>query len=255
MSKIVTVDLTERELAVLELLTEDRQISVSAIAERLAVSPVSARNYLKGLSDKGHVVRIHGGAIAAFHAQILARQHARQEEKRRIAQAAAELVRDGDTVMIEAGTTTALVAKYLIGKRDVKVVTNNTLALTYARAYPGVQLTIVGGEFRASTESLVGPAAREQLERFHVGIAFVGTDGFSGAGGLTTNLVEGAEIVRLMASHAERAVVVADSSKSGRTGFVHTLAFDAVDELITDDGLPRRARREIAERGVALRIV
>lgn len=251
----MTADLTERELAVLELLTQDQQISVSAIAERLGVSAVSARNYLNGLSEKGHVVRVHGGAIAAFHAQILARRQVMQDQKRRIAQAAAELVCDGDTVMIEAGTTTALVAKYLIGKRDVKVVTNNTLALTYARAYPGVHLTIVGGEFRASTESLVGPAAREQLERFHVRIAFVGTDGFSADGGLTTNLVEGAEIVRLMASHAERAVVVADSSKSGRTGFVHTLEIGAVDELITDNGLPPAAAREIEEQGVALRIV
>ena len=131
--------------------------------------------------------------------------------------------------MIEAGTTTALIAKYLLGKRDVHVVTNSTLVIPYARFNPSLHLTVVGGEFRPSTESLVGPVALRDLEEFHVRIAFIGTDGFSLESGLTTHLVEGAEIVRKMQAQAKRTVLVADSSKWGKVGFARVLPLGEVD--------------------------
>ena len=189
---------------------------------------------LNSLARKGVVVRTRGGAAPAFHPAIVERQNQRVEEKNRIAQAAAALVEDGDTIMIEAGTTTALIAKYLLGKRFVNIVTNSTLILPFARLNPGIHLTVVGGEFRPATESFVGPVALGELERFHVRLAFVGTDGFSLAGGLTTHLVEGAEIVRKMADRAETTILVADSAKFGRIGFVHVLPVSRLQRLISD---------------------
>jgi DeoR family galactitol utilization operon repressor len=186
---------------------------------------------------------------------MLEHQRTRVEEKNRIARAAAALVEDGDTIMIEAGTTTALIARYLVGKRDISIVTNNLLVLPYARSNPSLRLTLVGGDFRPNTESLVGPIALQELERFHVRRAFVGTDGFSLEKGLTTHLVEGAEIVKKMAAQARETVLVADSSKYGKTGFVLVLPLDGVSGIIVDSSLAPQDAAHLKEQNLTVKIV
>lgn len=239
-------NLNEREQKILELLMDGKDSSVTAMSEMLGVSQVTTRNILSGLSEKGLLVRTWGGAIPAIHPDIMSHARANEEEKRRIAQAAASLVDEGDTIMIEAGTTTALVASYLLGRR-VTAVTNSMLVVPYARANPAMQLTVVGGEYRPATESIVGPIALRQLEKFHVKYAFVGTDGFSLEHGLSTHLPEGAEVVRTMASRAAQTVLVADSTKWGRKGFVSVLPLSEVDVLVSDSALPEAWSDEARE--------
>ncbi len=222
------------------------------MSELLNVSVVTIRSDLTDLEQKGVLLRTRGGAVPAYHPNVLERQSLNVEAKSRIAQAAAALVNDGDTIMIEAGTTTALVARHLLGKRFVNIVTNSTLILPFARTNPGIHLTVVGGEFRPASESMVGPLALAELERFHVRLAFVGTDGFSLEGGLTTHLVEGGEIVRRMAGRSDIVVLVADSSKYGKVGFVRVLPVQGVHCLITDTGLEESAERELT--GVGLQV-
>ncbi len=223
------------------------------MSELLNVSVVTIRSDLTDLEQKGVLLRTRGGAVPAYHPNVLERQSLNVEAKSRIAQAAAALVNDGDTIMIEAGTTTALVARHLLGKRFVNIVTNSTLILPFARTNPGIHLTVVGGEFRPASESMVGPLALAELERFHVRLAFVGTDGFSLEGGLTTHLVEGGEIVRRMAGRSEIVVLVADSSKYGKIGFVRVLPVEGVHRLVTDTGLEERAERELT--GMGLQVI
>jgi DeoR family galactitol utilization operon repressor len=246
---MATTDLSEREQTIIELLSENNSIAVSEISARLKVSSVTIRNDLSNLAERGLIVRTHGGASPAFHPSITARQHTNQKAKMRIAKAASALVWDGDAIMIEAGTTTALIAKYLLGKRDVHVVTTSMLTIPYARFNPGINLTVVGGEFRPATESVVGPVALANLEQFHVRLAFIGTDGFSIESGLTTHLVEGAEIVRKMAARAERTILVADSTKFGKVGFARVLPISRVHEIITDTDLGAEHIRELSEAG------
>ncbi len=229
--------LSEREQQILEILAEHESAGVGELSEQLGVSLVTVRTALSALEDKGSLVRTWGGASAAVHPRILDRKLSMGDEKKRIARAAADLVEDGDTIMVEAGTTTALVVSFLAGRRDVTVVSNSTLVLPYARSNPGITLTTTGGVFRPETESFVGPIAREQLTQFHVRRAFIGTDGFSLSGGISTHLVEGAEIVRTMAQCADEVVLVADSSKYGNTGFVRVLPVSAIDRIITDGGI------------------
>ena len=247
--------MTEREKEILNLIAEDTGISVAEIGRRIGVSAVTVRAGLNSLSGKGFIMRTWGGAVPAFHPEMLEHQRTRVEEKNRIAKAAAATVEDGDTVMIEAGTTTALIVRYLFGKRDISIVTNNLLVIPYARANPAIRLTLVGGDFRPNTESTVGPIALQELERFHVRRAFVGTDGFSLEKGLTTHLVEGAEIVKKMSAQARETVLVADSSKYGKTGFVKVLPLSAVSRIIVDSGLDGSAAELLAERNVGLTIV
>lgn len=233
----------------------DETVTVASLSKSLEVSLVTVRSTLNSLAEKGVIVRTWGGAAPAFHPDILDRRRKRTAEKSRIAKAAAELIRDGDTVMIEAGTTTAEVTRFVLGRRDIKVVSNSALVVPYARANPNLLLTMVGGEFRPETESFVGPMALEQLRRFHVRLAFVGTDGFSAESGLTTHLVEGAEIVKTIAALAETTVVLADSSKCGVTGFVHVLPIEAVDMLISDTELPASFQQHLQDIGVEVRLV
>ena len=246
----MTSELNERERIILDRLSEAGSVSVGALARDFGLSEVTIRGDLKVLEDKGWINRKWGGAAAAMHRDIMERQRVYPERKNAIARAAADLVQDGDVFMIEAGTTTALIARYLLGKRDIHIVTNSTLVFSYGRMNPNLQITMTGGEFRRPTESMVGPIALETIGRINVRLAFVGTDGFTLNRGMTTHLMEGAEIVKAMKAHAQTTVLVADSSKYGKVGFASVLPLSAMDLIITDEDLRDSAEAELREAGI-----
>jgi DeoR family galactitol utilization operon repressor len=247
-------ELTERERIILDRLSGEGSVSVGALARDLGLSEVTIRGGLRVLETKGWINRKWGGAAPALHRDILERQRVFPERKNAIARAAADLVRDGDVIMIEAGTTTALIARYLAGKRDIHIVTNSTLVFSYARMYPNLQITMTGGEFRRATESMVGPIALETIGRLNVRMAFVGTDGFTLERGMTTHLMEGAEIVKAMKAHAEATVLTADSSKYGKIGFSNVLPLSAMDLILSDTGLDDLAETELREAGINIQL-
>ena len=248
-------NLSPREKKIVQCLTDSPTTSVAELGKLLDVSEVTIRSDLKGLDARGVIVRTHGGAHPAFHRSILERQGQCSEQKNRIAKAAAELVKDGDTIMIASGTTTALVAKYLLGKGHVHIVTDSTLVLPYVRANPRLQLTMVGGEFRAANESIVGPLALEAIRRFNVKLAFLGTDGILLEKGLTTHLVEGAEMIKTMAGQAERKILLADTSKFGRSGFVSIMPLSKIDTLITGTDFDSDSAETLKAQGMSLILV
>jgi DeoR family galactitol utilization operon repressor len=248
----MTSGLNERERIILDRLSEEGSVSVGALARDFGLSEVTIRGDLKVLEDKGWINRKWGGAAAAMHRDIMERQRVYPERKNTIARAAADLVEDGDVIMIEAGTTTALIARHLLGKRDIHIVTNSTLVFSYGRMNPNLQITMTGGEFRRPTESMVGPIALETIGRINVRLAFVGTDGFTLKRGMTTHLMEGAEIVKAMKAHAQTTVLVADSSKYGKVGFASVLPLSAMDLIITDGDLQDSAEGELREAGITI---
>ena len=243
---------SERREVILGVLAEDSGVSVSDLAKRLDVTVVTARADLVALEEEGILIRTHGGARPAFHPKIVARSRAEKERKGAIAKAAAAEIQNGDTVIISAGTTTALIAKYLLGKRDVHIVTNNTLLLTYARINPQLRVTLVGGEFRSSEEGIVGPMALAALDTFHVSKAFIGIDGASMKQGFTANSIESADLVRKMAEQADQVFAISDSSKFGKPGFARILPFDGVDALITDSDLSDEFENKLTEGDVRI---
>jgi DeoR/GlpR family transcriptional regulator of sugar metabolism len=246
----MSVAITDRQRRILDILAEDGSASVASISELLDVSAVTVRSDLNRLATAGQIVRTRGGAVPAYHPSILERRRRRPREKARIAKAAADLIQDGDNVMICAGTTTALMARYLLGKHDVHVVTNSTLLFPAARVSPSVRITLVGGEFRPSGEALVGPLTLRGLEEFHVKTAFLGTDGFSIDKGITAHLADIAEVVHRMAEQAARTVLLADSSKYGNVGFARILPLTRIDTIITDSGLRPADRRDVEALGI-----
>jgi DeoR family transcriptional regulator, galactitol utilization operon repressor len=251
----MNLDLSERQSIILDRLAKEGSLSVTLLSRGLGVSEVTVRSDLKDLEEKGFVGRTRGGVYPAFYKDILERQRLNVEEKNRIAAAAAEFIRDDDRIMIEAGTTTALIVKYLAGRRGVQIVTNSTLVFSYARLNPGLTIILSGGVFRKETESLVGPVALKAIMEFNARLAFVGTDGFSVERGMTTQLVEGGEIVRAMKGRAEATWLVADSSKYGKSGFVSVLGLSEVDGIITDSRIGEEALLKLRENALEPRVV
>ena len=162
------------------------------------------------------------------------------------------MIKDGDTVIISAGTTTALIAKYLLGKKNIHIVTNNTLLLSYARTNPQVRVTLVGGEFRPEEEGVVGPMALIAIAQFYVSKAFIGIDGASAKQGFTAHFVESADLVRNMADQADQVIVLSDSGKFGKPGFARILPFEGVDALVTDNELTTEFETELTNADVQI---
>lgn len=253
---LMTATVTIREKEIIRFLSEDERVSVAELSRRLGVSEVTIRTNLGQLEAKGLIVRHkRGGAVPAFHQHILARQKSMVEEKERIATAAAALVEEGDHIMLVAGTTTALVARHLLGKRDIHIVTNSTLLLSHVRINPSIRVTLIGGEFRPSMEGTVGPLAVTEMKQFHVKYAFIGTDGFSTAGGVTAHHIEEAEMVKTVAGQTDKLVLIADSTKHGKRGFALMFPLTRLNLLITDKGLQESAQQELREAGLQLMTV
>lgn len=250
----MTVERVERENAILARLAGEGALTVSGMAVDLGVSEVTIRGDLRVLEQQGMLVRTRGGARPTTIKNILQRQNLNVEAKERIAAEAARLVVDDDAVMIEAGTTTALIVRHLVGRRGVQIVTNSTLVFNNARVNPALNTILTGGVFRRDTESLVGPLAERAIGDFNTRIAFLGTDGFSPERGLTTRFVEGGQVARSMRNRAEETWLVADSSKFGQAGFVSFLPLSGITGIITDSGLSPEAVESLQEH-TQLRVV
>lgn len=250
----MTVERADREGAILNRLADDGELSVALLAADLGVSEVTIRGDLRALEHQGLLVRTRGGARPTTIRSILQRQKVNVDVKERIAKAAAGLVVDDDTIMIEAGTTTALIVRHLAGRRGVQIVTNSTLVFSNARLNPSLITILTGGVFRRDTESLVGPLAERAIADFNTRIAFLGTDGFSPERGLTTRFVEGGQVATVMRNRAEQTWLVADSSKFGQAGFVSFLPLAGITGIITDSDLPPGAAEAIQEH-TQLRVV
>lgn len=243
----MTVERAEREDVILSRLADDGALLVSSLATDLGVSEVTIRGDLRSLEEQGMLVRTRGGARPTTVRGILQRQRENVEAKERIAAAAAALVSDDDTVMIEAGTTTALIVRFLAGRRGVQIVTNSTLVFNNARLNPALNVILTGGVFNRGSESLVGAIAERAISEFNTRIAFLGTDGFSPDRGLTTRFYEGAQVSTIMRDRAEETWLVADSSKFGQAGFVSFMPLDGITGIITDSGISPEAAASLTE--------
>lgn len=250
----MTVERVERENAILARLANEGSLTVATMSDALGVSEVTIRGDLRALEQQGLLVRTRGGARPTTIKNILQRQNLNVGAKERIASAAASLVVDDDAVMIEAGTTTALIVRHLAGRRGVQIVTNSTLVFSNARLNPALNTILTGGVFRRDTESLVGPLAERAIGDFNARLAFLGTDGFSAERGLTTRFVEGGQVARVMRDRAEETWLVADSSKFGQAGFVTFLPLEGITGIITDSDLDPRAAESLQEH-TQLRVV
>lgn len=226
----------ERLGAILEELSNGGSVAVADLSVRLGVSAATIRRDLELLEEQRLLSRTHGGAVAQgvlYELPLRYKAARHQDEKRRIAKEAVTRVPEGAAIGLTGGTTTTEVARALVDRNRLTVVTNALNIAGELAVRPNIKLVVTGGFARSESYELVGPLAEQTLADLHLDIVFIGVDGISAKEGLTTHHEVEAHTNRSLIERADRVVVVADGSKLGLVGFARICPISAVDELIT----------------------
>lgn len=226
--------LNDRHIAILNMVSDTKKINVASLSDKLGVSQVTIRQDLKTLENNGMLKRYHGGAMPVSDDDMLRRLSINFETKSQIAKKAASLVKNGETVLIESGSTNALLAAELGKKTGVTIVTNSAFISRFVRDLSNVNIILLGGEYQPESEVLVGPLTRLCVKEFHVDKVFIGVDGFSQFTGFTCVNLFRAEVARAMAQQALQTIIVTDSTKFNEVGVASQFKPDEVDIVITD---------------------
>ena len=250
---------SERIAAILKRLATDRSLGVAELAESFGVSQATLRRDLQALQEQRLLTRTHGGAQAsevAYELPMRYRDAHHREQKRRIAVAAVSRIPQGPlAVGLTGGTTTSEVARLLMERTGLTVVTNALNIAAEIALRPRMRLVVTGGVSRSQSYELVGPWAERTLLGLNVAIAFVGVDGISAGGGLTTHDEVEAKTNAVLISRAQRTIVVADGSKVGRDLLARIVDVQEVDELITDDSADKGALDALSRAGLKVTLV
>jgi DeoR/GlpR family transcriptional regulator of sugar metabolism len=223
---------------------------VTALADEFGVSEMTVRRDLQALASDGKLERVHGGAVNVESerpfSEIVVE---RLESKDRIGRAAAALVEDGQTVMIDIGTTTLQVARHLRG-RSLTVVTTNLAVYEELLPEPDIELVLPGGAVRRNYLSLVGMLAEDALRRLRADIAFLGTSGIDAALAVWDTTMVEVPIKRAMIAASKRTVLLADAEKFGMDAMVRVCEASELDAIVTDERVPTERREALEEAGV-----
>ena len=249
----------ERRRRILHLLDEEDRVTVENLVERFDVSAVTIRGDLDALADGGSLVRSHGGALKRLEGdlRIAVKETLNHREKLRIAHAAARLIRRGDTIILDSGTTTAEIAKQIKSLKldSLTVVTNGLNVAMHLADLAHVRLFLVGGLMRHMSYSTVGPQAEQMLSGLTADHLFLGVDGLDPEVGLTTPDVLEAQLNSLMIRIAREVTVVADSSKFSRRSLSVISGIDDVRRVITDHKADPQMVSTLRERGIDVMLV
>src|SRR3954451_19218426 len=222
---------------------------VSAAASQLGGSEMTVRRDLQALERDGKLTRVHGGAVLSAEPAFAEVVVERLGAKDRIGAAAAALVEDGQTIMLDIGTTTLQLARHLRG-REVTVITSNLAAYEELLPETSVELVLLGGIVRRNYRSLVGVLAEDALRQLRADVAFLGASGVEDDLAVVDTTMVEVPIKRAMMAAAARTVLLADSAKFGMRGVVRVCGPEELDVLITDTEAPASARRALGEAGV-----
>ena len=246
-----------RRNKILQQLRTDGMVSVAKLAKDLSATPVTIRTDLTALEQDGYLVRVQGGAVLPTDTGSCSAHNAVQDvsnlaEKEAIAGRISELVRNGDTLFINSGTTTKCVAEALRGKKDLNVVTNSLNVATALGGVPSIRVVLLGGEINAQYGFTYGGDTQEQLGRYQADWVILSCEGISPRSGITTRHVEESIIDRLMIGGAKRALLAADHSKIGHVGFARVCEASGKFTLVTDSGAEPSALENLEECGLQI---
>lgn len=245
----------ERRALLLEALGAG-EIDVDEAAARLKVSASTVRRDLQHLSATRAVRRTYGGAILASHppeTTLTERLAVNGAGKRAIARAALDLVEDGDTLILDAGSTVAAFGQ-LLTRRRLRIITNNLALLPFLAEAPGLDLVVLGGTLRATSMSTVGPLALEAMRLMTADRAFLGADGVVAGRGLCEASLDQVTLKTLMMRQAREVIVLADAGKLGRAEQTAWAPLPRAWTLVTDAPGPKEQLRRLTEAGARIRV-
>jgi DeoR/GlpR family transcriptional regulator of sugar metabolism len=232
-----------RREKILELLREDGSAKVTSLSRIFKVSEVTIRHDLEKLEKDGFVTREHGGAYlneveSLVHSFVLINQ-SNMDKKVVIGRYAAGLISEGDTIILDSGSTTTEVAKNLVGRRNLTIITNALNIAMILGAEPGIEIIMTGGEFKPPTLSLTGQKAAAFFQDVHVNKLFLATAGISLRSGLTYPSLSDIVVKKAMIDVADTVYLVADSTKIGKGALASLGALSLIDYIITDSGISK----------------
>jgi len=250
-----TEKLTKRHADIVRMVRERGTLAVSEIANTLGVSDETVRRDVRPLVHRGDVVKLHG-AVTLPHqvgeAPFERRLREFAEAKRAIARRTAELVEDGDSLMLDTGTTTSIFAQELLKKRNLTIVTNSADIARTLATVNGNKVYMAGGELNGDNGAAFGPSAIAFASGFRVRHAIVSIAALDAAYGPMDSRLAEAEFARMVLSRGENRIMLSDSSKFGRTALIKVCDYDGIDRLVTEAAPPPALAAALASAGVSV---
>ena len=254
-------DLTthKRRQALSELLRKQPGLRVPELAKALGVSEGTIRNDLNALEEQGRLTRVHGGAVLNEQPQFPSssfdiRYHEEAAAKTKIARQAATLVNDGDSIFLDASTTVYYLAKQLIERKRLRVVTNGIDVARLLVGNPTNMVILLGGTIGSDGSSVTGLLSEQALEELHVQKAFVSSSGFSVARGMTEVHLAGAHLKRKALASVQKVFALVSSNKLGKEDLTSFAGIDRINHLFTDDNISDEWHTRLAQAGISFTV-
>lgn len=249
----------ERRAYIIEYMKKEGKVVIEDLAKDIDVSPMTIRRDLDYLEQKDKIIRTHGGAVPveSLHEEI-SYKHKKEiqiEEKRKIAEYASGLIKEGQTIILDAGTTTMEIAKEITYFKNINVITTDLLTAAYLSKSKDIKVYCTGGIVQNEIGACIGTKAEEFLSDIYADIAFIGASTIDLYRGITSPTMEKAIIKKKMIKASDKTILVADSTKFGKKGFSKVCALKELDLIVTDNGLDQNLTREIKKQEINIHIV
>ena len=251
----------ERRALILRLLEQKEEVQVTEISRETGISEVTIRKDLTILQNRHLLLRTRGGAMRKpientnEETAVDKKRMFNIREKQRIGEEAVKLIKDGDFIMLDSGSTTLEVARHLGKFQHLRILTNAMNIATELMNYKRFDVVLLGGNVRVNSLSMVGPLALTVLRNFSGYKLFLGVDSFSIENGVSTPSMEEALLNQIMIQQAGKVIAVFDSSKFNKRSFVHVANANELDYIITDNAIPTGMTGKLKAAGVEVRVV
>ena len=249
---------SKRHAEILSIVREEGTCAISKLADRLGVSLETIRRDVRPLTQSGALLKMHGAVTLPFQvgeAPFERRMRENADAKRAIARACAARIQDGDSVMLDTGTTTSYLARQLLRRRDLTVVTNSSDIARTLATVNGNKVYMAGGALRGDNGAAFGRSAIDFASQFRVKFSIITIGAMDAETGPMDFELDEAEFASVVLSRGERSIIVSDSSKFTRHGLVKVCDLEAVDLLITDAMPPDDLRQAIGQTEMEIEIV
>ena len=246
----------ERDRVILQILDEKGFIGIAEIEEKCSVSAITARRDLDKLAGQGYLIRTHGGAVKDETVTNLfsfsRKSDSNPKQKNAIAKYASQFIEDGDSILIDSGTTVFRLCNYINKRKELQVITSSLPVASELIKFSGIKVFLIGGEVIPERKATYGPIASEHISQYHTAKAFIGIDGISLKQGLTVHDINEATRVKAMIDAADKVYVLCDSSKIENNSFYKLVPITKIDYLITDNNIRSEVLKEYKDYGVEI---
>ncbi len=249
----------KRRNQIINDIQEKGQVFIDELSEKFNVSEVTIRNDLEQLERKSILIRARGGAInfeprVRIDHHIIEKGKINYKEKAAIGKQAAKLISEGDTIIIDSGTTTIEIIKNISHIKGLTIISNALNIANELVNLPNVNVLILGGSLRKSAMSMVGPLAERNLRNLNVDKLFMGVDGFNSSFGIYTPNIEEAHLAQIMIEAANEVIIVADSSKFKRISFALICQLKKIHTVVTDQEIDIEDKKRLEDAGIKVLI-